>query len=316
MARMQDNWQKGSLCQFVNLMLEFASLHLLYSTPRTRLHHGRTPKCPTRPSWIQPVMTITNKANHDKSGSNDGTAAAIAAVSTTAATSMLVIEDDDNICAAVSEYFSRAGYQVSTAQDGASGVQSALNNRPDVVVLDLMLPKMDGLAVCKELRQKSPQMPIIMLTAKDDVVDRILGLEMGADDYITKPFSLRELEARIKSVLRRSRTAATEDVEKEAPIMRGKLRIDPARREVTIGDRQVELTPKEFDLLRLFASNPGRVFPRKYLLQKIWDYSYEGYDRTIDSHINRLRAKVEDNHDNPQMVLTVWGIGYKFSDEH
>lgn len=262
------------------------------------------------------MTTITNKADHDKPGSNDGTAAAVAAVSPTAATSMLVIEDDDNICAAVSEYFSRAGYRVSTAQDGAAGVQLALSNHPDVVVLDLMLPTMDGLAVCKELRQKSPQMPILMLTAKDDVVDRILGLEMGADDYITKPFSLRELEARIKSVLRRSRTAVTEDVQEEAPIIRGKLRIDSARREVTIGDRQVELTPKEFDLLRLFASNPGRVFPRKYLLQKIWDYSYEGYDRTIDSHINRLRAKVEDNPDNPQMVLTVWGIGYKFSDEH
>jgi len=258
-------------------------------------------------------MTITNKADHDP-GSNEGTAAA-AAVSPEAVTNLLVIEDDDNICSAISEYFSRAGYKVSTAQDGAAGVQSALNNHPDVVVLDLMLPKMDGLAVCKELRQKSPQMPILMLTAKDDIVDKILGLEMGADDYITKPFSLRELEARIKSVLRRARTAATEDGSVEAPIARGKLRIDPARREVTIGDRQVELTPKEFDLLRLFASNPGRVFPRKYLLQKIWDYSYEGYDRTIDSHINRLRAKVEDNPDNPQMVLTVWGIGYKFSDE-
>ena len=258
-------------------------------------------------------MTITNKADHDP-GSNEGTAAA-AAVSPEAATTLLVIEDDDNICSAISEYFSRAGYKVSTAQDGAAGVQSALNNHPDVVVLDLMLPKMDGLAVCKELRQKSPQMPILMLTAKDDIVDKILGLEMGADDYITKPFSLRELEARIKSVLRRTRTAATEDGSGEAPIVRGKLRIDSARREVTIGDRQVELTPKEFDLLRLFASNPGRVFPRKYLLQKIWDYSYEGYDRTIDSHINRLRAKVEDNPDNPQMVLTVWGIGYKFSDE-
>lgn len=260
-------------------------------------------------------MTITNRADHDKSGSNEGTAAAIAAVSPETATSMLVIEDDDNICAAISEYFSRAGYKVSTAHDGATGVQSALNTQPDVVVLDLILPKMDGLAVCKELRQKSPQMPILMLTAKDDVVDRILGLEMGADDYITKPFSLRELEARIKSVLRRSRNVANEDGHEEAPIIRGRLRINPAKREVTIGERHVELTPKEFDLLRLFASNPGRVFPRKYLLQKIWDYSYEGYDRTIDSHINRLRAKVEDNPDNPQMVLTVWGIGYKFSDE-
>jgi DNA-binding response OmpR family regulator len=139
---------------------------------------------------------------------------------------------------------------------------------------------------------------------------------MGADDYITKPFSLRELEARIKSVLRRVRTGGSkEGAAQEAPITRGNLRIDPSKREVMVGERQVELTPKEFDLLSLFASNPGRVFPRKYLLEKIWDYSYEGYDRTIDSHINRLRAKIEDNPENPQMVLTVWGIGYKFCDE-
>ena len=230
--------------------------------------------------------------------------------------SLLIIEDDENILTAINEYFARAGYDIQTAEDGLAGVQAALQNRPDAIVLDLMLPKMDGLAVCRELREKAPYIPILMLTAKDDVVDKVLGLEMGADDYITKPFSLRELEARIKSVLRRVRAATrTEGTGEEAPIVRGRLRIDPAKREVSVGDRQVELTPKEFELLRLFASNPGRVFPRKYLLEKIWDYSYEGYDRTIDSHINRLRAKIEDNPENPQMVLTVWGIGYKFSDE-
>ncbi len=231
--------------------------------------------------------------------------------------SLLVVEDDENISTAISEYFSRAGYNVKTVEDGLAGVKSVLDDRPDAVVLDLMLPKMDGLAVCKELREKTNYLPILMLTAKDDVVDKVLGLEMGADDYITKPFSLRELEARIKSVLRRMRNATASDgLKSEAPIIRGRLRIDAAKREVSVGDRQVELTPKEFDLLKLFASNPGRVFPRKYLLEKIWDYSYEGYDRTIDSHINRLRAKIEENPENPQMVLTVWGIGYKFSDEH
>ena len=206
--------------------------------------------------------------------------------------SLLVVEDDENISTAISEYFSRAGYQVRTVEDGILGVKAALDEPPDAVVLDLMLPKMDGLAVCKELREKVKYLPILMLTAKDDIVDKVLGLEMGADDYITKPFSLRELEARIKSVLRRTRNATSpEGVKDEAPIVHGRLRIDPAKREVNIGERQVELTPKEFDLLRLFASNPGRVFPRKYLLEKIWDYSYEGYDRTIDSHINRLRAR-------------------------
>jgi two-component system, OmpR family, alkaline phosphatase synthesis response regulator PhoP len=229
---------------------------------------------------------------------------------------LLVVEDDENISSAIREYFSRAGYSVKTVEDGLAGVRSALDERPDAVVLDLMLPKMDGLAVCKEIREKASYLPILMLTAKDDIVDKVLGLEMGADDYITKPFSLRELEARIKSVLRRTQQVTGSGTElSEAPIVRGKLRIDATRREVTIGERHVELTPKEFDLLRLFASNPGRVFPRKYLLEKIWDYSYEGYDRTIDSHINRLRSKIEDNPENPQLVLTVWGIGYKFNDE-
>src|SRR2546423_8907415 len=193
---------------------------------------------------------------------------------------LLVVEDDEKILEAITEYFSRAGYNVQTAEDGLSGVQAALNDRPDAIVLDLMLPKMDGLAVCRELREKAPYIPILMLTAKDDVVDKVLGLEMGADDYITKPFSLRELEARIKSVLRRTRAVAATDGQDEAAILRGNLRIDPVRREVMIGERHVELTPKEFDLLKLFAANPGRVFPRKYLLEKIWDYSYEGYDRT------------------------------------
>ncbi len=252
--------------------------------------------------------------NNGKSGQAHTAEAAGLAVASAQATSLLIIEDDENISSAIQEYFSRAGYSVSTAGDGLAGIELAAKARPDAVVLDLMLPKMDGLAVCKELRLKAPQMPILMLTAKDDVVDKVLGLEMGADDYITKPFSLRELEARIKSVLRRSRAGVATDGQDEAPIQRGNLRIDPIRREVTIGEKQVELTPKEFDLLRLFASNPGRVFPRKYLLEKIWDYSYEGYDRTIDSHINRLRAKIEQNPDNPQLVLTVWGIGYKFTD--
>jgi two-component system alkaline phosphatase synthesis response regulator PhoP len=257
-------------------------------------------------------MLTRQNGEKGQSHSMDATGAATAPAPKT---SLLIIEDDDNISTAIEEYFSRAGYAVKTAPDGLAGIEAVAKSRPDVVILDLMLPKLDGLAVCKELRQKNPQMPILMLTAKDDVVDKVLGLEMGADDYITKPFSLREVEARIKSVLRRAGAATVSaDDKDETPIVRGNLRVDPVRREVTIAERQVELTPKEFDLLRLFAANPGRVFPRKYLLEKIWDYSYEGYDRTIDSHINRLRAKIEVNPDNPQLVLTVWGIGYKFTD--
>src|SRR5207249_9622434 len=224
-------------------------------------------------------------------------------------TSLLIIEDDDNISTAIAEYFSRAGYTVNAAPDGIAGIDLATKNRPDVVVLDLMLPKMDGLAVCKELREKNPQMPILMLTAKDDVVDKVLGLEMGADDYITKPFSLRELEARVKSVLRRLRANASETEDSDqAPILRGNLRIDPARREVTINGRLIDLTPKEFELLALFAAHPGRVYSRKFLLENIWDYTYSGYDRTIDSHINRLRAKIEEHPERPKMVWTVWGV--------
>jgi len=257
--------------------------------------------------------TATDKA---KSASEESVNTIAPAVASERKTTLLVVEDDDKISEMISEHFSRAGFSVKTAEDGLAGVQAALTDHPDAVVLDLMLPKMDGLAVCREIREKAPYIPILMLTAKDDVVDKVLGLEMGADDYITKPFALRELEARVKSVLRRTRHIAnTNSAGDEAPITRGRLRIDPSKREVTVGERQVELTPKEFDLLRLFATNPGRVFPRKYLLEKIWDYSYEGYDRTIDSHINRLRAKIEENPENPQMVLTVWGIGYKFNDE-
>ncbi|MBK7599209.1 MAG: response regulator transcription factor [Acidobacteria bacterium] len=235
---------------------------------------------------------------------------------TSAREKLLVVEDDPAIQRMISDYFRHTGYEVIAAGDGETGVRMALSDKPTVIILDLMLPKLDGLSVCRQVREKSPNIPIIMLTAKDDLVDKVLGLEMGADDYMTKPFSLRELEARLKSVLRRIRTKAVEeDDSDQAPIVRGDLRIDPARREVTIAGRSIDLTPKEFELLTLFASHPGRVYSRKYLLENIWDYTYGGYDRTIDSHINRLRSKVEEDPDEPKLVLTVWGVGYKFNDE-
>lgn len=229
---------------------------------------------------------------------------------------LLIVEDDPAIQRMINDYFRHLGYEVLTASDGEAGIKTALQERPTVMLLDLMLPKLDGLAVCRQLREKLPTLPILMLTAKDDVIDKIVGLEMGADDYITKPFSLRELEARVKTVLRRARASQELPAgDEQAPIIRGDLRVDPARREVTIRGQQVELTPKEFELLTLFASHPGHVYSRKYLLENVWDYSYSGYDRTIDSHINRLRAKIEENADEPKLVLTVWGVGYKFADE-
>ena len=235
----------------------------------------------------------------------------------TAQGKLLVVEDDQGIQRMISDYFRHNGYEVVTANDGESGIRAAFAERPDALILDIMLPKTDGFSVCRHIRERNPSLPILILTAKDDVVDKVLGLEMGADDYITKPFSLRELEARVKSVLRRVRAKANESEDSDqAPIVRGHLRIDPARREVTIGGRNVELTPKEFELLALFAAHPGRVYSRKFLLENIWDYTYSGYDRTIDSHINRLRAKIEEDPENPKWVLTVWGVGYKFADEN
>jgi DNA-binding response OmpR family regulator len=229
---------------------------------------------------------------------------------------ILVVEDDAAIQRMIGDYFRQIGFDVLLAGDGESGVKAALEERPSAVILDLMLPKLDGLSVCRQLREKLPLLPIIMLTAKDDVADKVLGLELGADDYMTKPFSLRELEARLKSVMRRTQGKASARGEEESqPIICGKMRIDAARREVSIDGRHVDLTPKEFELLSLFVSHPGRVYSRKYLLENIWDYTYSGYDRTIDSHINRLRAKIEQDPDNPKMILTVWGVGYKFAGE-
>ncbi len=230
---------------------------------------------------------------------------------------LLIVANDADIQQMITDHFRHNGYEVVAATDGETGIRMALDERPHALILDVMLPGTDGFSVCRHIRERNPALPILILTAKDDVVDKVLGLEMGADDYITRPFSLRELEARVKSVLRRvrARSDETEDADQH-PILRGPLRIDPARREVTINGRHVELTPKEFELLALFASHPGRVYSRKYLLENIWDYTYSGYDRTIDSHINRLRAKIEEDPDHPKMVLTVWGIGYKFSDEN
>jgi DNA-binding response OmpR family regulator len=192
-------------------------------------------------------------------------------------------------------------------------VEKALTNEYLMIILDLMLPELDGLEVCKRIREATKSLPILMLTAKSEEFDKVLGLELGADDYITKPFSIRELMARIKALLRRV-DAVKEEVTagQQEEIVLGALTINLDKRKVTLNTEKVELTAKEFDLLALFASNPGRVYSRQALLNLVWGYQFEGYDHTVNSHINRLRAKLESNPSQPKFITTVWGVGYRF----
>jgi len=222
---------------------------------------------------------------------------------------VLVIDDEANVCELISLYFDKAGYEVFCACTGSEGLEKAHQERPDIVILDLMLPGMDGLDVCKEIR-KTSNVPIIMLTARVDEVDRVLGLEIGADDYVTKPFSPRELLARVKAVLRRAAYEPESDEQQVLNLPR--ISISRVSRDVTIGDRQVELTPKEFDLLWFLAANRNKVFTREQLLEQVWAYQeFYGDERTVDQHIKRLRRKIEIP-GSPCRITTIWGVGYKF----
>lgn len=222
---------------------------------------------------------------------------------------ILVIDDEENVCELVSLYFGKAGYEVVCAADGVEGLDTLREQRPDIVILDLMLPGIDGVDVCKEIR-KTSNVPLIMLTARVDEVDRVLGLEIGADDYVTKPFSPRELLARVKAVLRRSAYAPNPD-EQQVLKMPG-LSVSRISREVVVGEERVALTPKEFDLLWFLASNRNRVFTREQLLEQVWAYQeFYGDERTVDQHIKRLRRKIEIN-GSPCRITTIWGVGYKF----
>jgi DNA-binding response OmpR family regulator len=185
------------------------------------------------------------------------------------------------------------------------------------VVLDLMLPGLDGLSLCRQIRALPGYVPILMLTARSTELDRVLGLEIGADDYLTKPFSVRELIARVKALFRRVEALESHpsEADDDGPIKRGPLVIDPERRRVHINERDVTLTAKEFDLLLHFARAPGKVFNRVQLLDQVWGYNHEGYEHTVNSHINRLRAKIESDPSRPEFIITVWGVGYKFNDE-
>ena len=231
--------------------------------------------------------------------------------------SLLVVEDDDDLRHTLARRLADAGYDVATAATGPDALDAVADRVPDLVVLDVMLPGLDGVEVCRRLRADHPLLYILMLTARADELDRVVGLEVGADDYVTKPFSLQEVVARIRAALRRVRTVreqlASGPAKEEAPIASGDLVLDPVRREVTVGGEPVHLTVREFDLLLFLARHPDRPFTRSQLLHKIWDITYEGYDRTIDSHVQRLRAKIEADPGDPQHVRTVWGVGYKFS---
>ncbi len=231
--------------------------------------------------------------------------------------SILVIEDNSDIADLVALHLRDEGYEVNVHNDGSEGLAAARATPYDLLVLDLMLPGTDGLTICRELRAGPHYLPILMLTAKSTELDRVLGLEMGADDYLTKPFSIRELVARVKALLRRaeamgSQSRAEEDAAEQ--IQCGELLLDTERRQVSVAGNPVELTAKEFDLLLYFARHPGRVYSRVQLLDQVWGYGHEGYEHTVNSHINRLRSKIESDPAKPRYVLTVWGVGYKFNE--
>jgi two-component system, OmpR family, response regulator len=226
--------------------------------------------------------------------------------------SILIVEDDKTLLDVLKYNFAKEGYRVITASDGITALDAARKEHPDIVILDVMLPQMSGFEVCRVLR-KEMSTPVLMLTARDEEVDRVVGLDIGADDYMTKPFSMRELMARVRALLRRS-----EMVETAAPaasrgdIKIGDLDIDIARHQVILSGNVLELTPKEFDLLLFLATNKGLVFSREQLLEKVWGFDYPGDTRTVDVHVRYLREKIEPDSAHPTRLLTVRGVGYKF----
>jgi DNA-binding response OmpR family regulator len=222
---------------------------------------------------------------------------------------VLVIEDDPNVCEVVARYLAREGYRVETATDGAAGLARALADPPDLVVLDLMLPSLGGLEVCRRLRAAAP-VPVIILTALGEEADRIAGLELGADDYVAKPFSPRELTARVKAVLRRASAPLAVDAG-PALLRAGELEVDTVAHEARLGGELVPLTAKEFDLLAHFMRHPRRAFRREELLADVWGFTY-GDSSTVTVHVRRLREKIEVDPSSPRYVCTVWGVGYRF----
>ena len=227
---------------------------------------------------------------------------------------ILVIEDNPDLAELLILHLQDAGYAVQHADNGRKALQWLAQESVDLVILDLMLPDIDGLDLCRRLRARADYLPILMLTAKSTEFDRVLGLEVGADDYVTKPFSIRELLARIKALFRRAEAMTETALEAQPSMVFDGLSIDPSRRRVTLDGAEVHLTGREFDLLAHFASHPGLVYSRAQLLDLVWGYGHDGYEHTVNSHINRLRAKIERTPAQPRYILTVWGVGYKFAE--
>jgi DNA-binding response OmpR family regulator len=232
---------------------------------------------------------------------------------------ILIVDDNDTVRNVVSDHFKGLGYSLIEAKDGIQGLEIALKDLADLIILDVMMPGMDGFAVCRFLRERGNVTPVIILTDRGEIDDKVAGFEHGADDYLAKPFSPVELEMRVKAILRRRGECGTDQRVQLKPgrakaLQRGDLKVDIERRTVQLRGEEVDLTPIEFNILKLLAYSPGKVYSREELLNLIWDTAYEGYKRNIDPHINRLRTKIEEDPRKPRYIQTVWGVGYKFAE--
>ncbi|WP_034457721.1 response regulator transcription factor [Buttiauxella noackiae] len=225
---------------------------------------------------------------------------------------LLIVEDDENIAELLQLHLREEGYELVHAADGTQGLQLLKQGGWDALILDLMLPGVDGLEICRHARTMTRYTPIVMISARSSETHRVLGLELGADDYLAKPFSMLELVARVKALFRRQEAMSQNLMQDAGTLTFDRLTIDPLARDVRLREQPVELTPREFDLLWFFAKHPGKVFSRLNLLNQVWGYQHEGYEHTVNTHINRLRIKIEDNPAEPEFILTVWGKGYKF----
>lgn len=225
---------------------------------------------------------------------------------------VLVVEDEQDIAQLLHMHLRDANCDVTLAADGHQGMQQAFSRRWDLVILDIRLPGPDGLSICRALRQHQAYVPVLMLTSKSSELDRVLGLELGADDYVIKPFSVSELMARVKAIFRRVESLEKQHLGSGEVLQLGPLRLDSSRHEVMLEGQRITLTAREFELLHHFMRYPGQVFSRTQLLDSVWGYGHDGFEHTVNSHINRLRAKIEPDPSNPKLITTVWGVGYKF----